>query len=62
MRYMPTDNTSPQGGRTNYHKTKFVHTLNGTACAVPRMIVAILGELPTSLHHYLPLLLTLTNE
>lgn len=40
------DNTSgkKKGGKgaTGGGKTEFVHTLNATACAVPRMIVAIL--------------------
>jgi len=30
------------GGGSKSGKTEFVHTLNATACAVPRMVVAIL--------------------
>lgn len=30
------------GAKSSDKKTEFVHTLNATACAVPRMIVAIL--------------------
>lgn len=55
--------TSPKrGGAGGGGKTEFVHTLNATACAVPRMIVAILEnfqredgsvEVPAVLRPYL---------
>ena len=44
-------------------KLEYAHTLNGTACAIPRMIVAILENfqqkdgsvlIPEVLHQYLP--------
>lgn len=40
---MPTRRPS-QSSSENFKKatTKFAHTLNGTACAVPRMIVALM--------------------
>mmetsp|Transcript_9491 Transcript_9491/g.24180 ORF Transcript_9491/g.24180 Transcript_9491/m.24180 type:complete len:530 (-) Transcript_9491:35-1624(-) len=50
IRYRPTPpsqdvtGAEPQGGKKKKAKipTRFVHTLNGTACAVPRMILAIM--------------------
>ena len=38
-----TESTSSNGNKQKAKKvpTEFVHTLNATACAVPRMIVAI---------------------
>lgn len=44
IRYRPSEPAS-EGGKNKKKKkapTQFVHTLNGTGCAVPRMIVAIL--------------------
>ena len=49
-RYRPSqpdsETESDDGGKKKKKKnkvpTEFAHTLNGTACAVPRMIVAIL--------------------
>lgn len=34
--------TNPKKGKSNLAPPQFVHTLNATACAVPRMIVCIL--------------------
>ncbi|XP_031375130.1 serine--tRNA ligase, chloroplastic/mitochondrial isoform X1 [Punica granatum] len=47
IRYRPVDpaslnNNSPKKGKSNAGPTQFVHTLNATACAIPRMIVCIL--------------------
>eukprot|EP00268_Persea_americana_P013214 TRINITY_DN15762_c0_g1_i1.p1 TRINITY_DN15762_c0_g1~~TRINITY_DN15762_c0_g1_i1.p1 ORF type:complete len:535 (-),score=118.62 TRINITY_DN15762_c0_g1_i1:185-1789(-) len=46
IRYRPlqTDpsSTSSKMGKSNIGPTQFVHTLNATACAVPRMIVCLL--------------------
>lgn len=46
IRYRPlqTDpsSTSSKKGKSNIGPTQFVHTLNATACAVPRMIVCLL--------------------
>jgi len=46
IRYRPSGTSSEdkdgQGGNSSKAKTVFVHTLNGTGCAVPRMVVAIL--------------------
>ena len=41
IRYRPTA-SGGAGGKGQGKATEFVHTLNATACAVPRMIVAIL--------------------
>ncbi|KAK4749488.1 hypothetical protein SAY87_026937 [Trapa incisa] len=48
IRYRPVDNASPNNssspkkGKGSTSPTQFVHTLNATACAVPRMIICIL--------------------
>ncbi|CAL1390303.1 unnamed protein product [Linum trigynum] len=46
IRYRPAEfaaSTNPKkGGKSNLAPTKFVHTLNATACAIPRMIICIL--------------------
>lgn len=46
IRYRPKEAAAPageaKGGKVKKTPTQFVHTLNATACAVPRMIVAIL--------------------
>lgn len=43
IRYRPASASQAAGGGSKGSKaTEFVHTLNATACAVPRMIVAIL--------------------
>ena len=46
IRYRPKETSIPGGekggGKAKKTPTQFVHTLNATACAVPRMIVAIL--------------------
>ncbi|KAL8133692.1 hypothetical protein AgCh_008942 [Apium graveolens] len=41
IRYRP-EPTSPSKGKGKNAPTQFVHTLNATACAVPRMIVCLL--------------------
>ena len=50
IRYRPSEGagagTAEGGKKKKKVPTQFVHTLNGTGCAVPRMIVAILGEQP----------------
>ena len=59
IRYRPT----PKAGEKKKPKNVFVHTLNATACAVPRMIVAILENfqqedgsvlIPGALQPYMP--------
>ncbi|XP_065847649.1 serine--tRNA ligase, chloroplastic/mitochondrial isoform X2 [Euphorbia lathyris] len=44
IRYRPTESTAanPKKSKGNLPPTKFVHTLNATACAVPRMIICLL--------------------
>lgn len=43
IRYRPeASSTNPKKGKGNLAPTQFVHTLNATACAVPRMIVCLL--------------------
>ncbi|CAI0549228.1 unnamed protein product [Linum tenue] len=46
IRYRPAElaaSTNPKkGGKGNLAPTKFVHTLNATACAVPRMMICLL--------------------
>ncbi|KAL9856163.1 Serine--tRNA ligase, chloroplastic/mitochondrial [Arabidopsis thaliana] len=44
IRYRPSEppQTGPKKGKANLPATKFVHTLNATACAVPRMMVCLL--------------------
>ncbi|KAI3463461.1 hypothetical protein Pfo_020124 [Paulownia fortunei] len=42
IRYRPELSTPPKKGKGNSATTQFVHTLNATACAVPRMIVCLL--------------------
>ncbi|KAK3025939.1 hypothetical protein RJ639_040855 [Escallonia herrerae] len=42
IRYRPESTTTPKKGKGNAAPTQFVHTLNATACAVPRMIVCLL--------------------
>ncbi|KAK9095660.1 hypothetical protein Scep_027129 [Stephania cephalantha] len=44
IRYRPSAEPSPnlKKGKANLGPTQFVHTLNATACAVPRMIVCLL--------------------
>ncbi|TYJ35456.1 hypothetical protein E1A91_A05G238300v1 [Gossypium mustelinum] len=44
IRYRPSESpsTTSKKGKTNVAATKFVHTLNATACAVPRMLVCLL--------------------
>ncbi|XVE55535.1 hypothetical protein DITRI_Ditri03aG0166600 [Diplodiscus trichospermus] len=44
IRYRPSESPSATSkkGKTNLAATKFVHTLNATACAVPRMLVCLL--------------------
>ncbi|KAF8380801.1 hypothetical protein HHK36_028295 [Tetracentron sinense] len=45
IRYRPSSSeslTNPKKGKANLSPTQFVHTLNATACAVPRMIVCLL--------------------
>ncbi|KAF5746790.1 serine--tRNA ligase mitochondrial [Tripterygium wilfordii] len=44
IRYRPSEPSSsqPKKVKGNLPPTKFVHTLNATACAVPRMIVSLL--------------------
>ncbi|KAA8528305.1 hypothetical protein F0562_035660 [Nyssa sinensis] len=43
IRYRPeSSSTNPKKGKGNLASTLFVHTLNATACAVPRMIVCLL--------------------
>ncbi|CAK7347183.1 unnamed protein product [Dovyalis caffra] len=44
IRYRPSEPTSapPKKGKGSLAPTQFVHTLNATACAVPRMIVCLL--------------------
>ncbi|GMI82820.1 Seryl-tRNA synthetase, ovule abortion 7 [Hibiscus trionum] len=44
IRYRPSESpsTTSKKGKTNQAATKFVHTLNATACAVPRMLVCLL--------------------
>ncbi|KAL5558929.1 hypothetical protein UlMin_035140 [Ulmus minor] len=44
IRYRPSEPTSssPKKGKSNLAPPQFVHTLNATACAVPRMIVCLL--------------------
>ncbi|KAK6147873.1 hypothetical protein DH2020_018785 [Rehmannia glutinosa] len=44
IRYRPEPSNSnpPKKGKGNYAPTQFIHTLNATACAVPRMIVCLL--------------------
>ncbi|KAI3455243.1 hypothetical protein Pfo_011906 [Paulownia fortunei] len=42
IRYRPEPSNPPTKGKGNSAPTQFVHTLNATACAVPRMIVCLL--------------------
>eukprot|EP00257_Ricinus_communis_P002621 XP_002513960.2 serine--tRNA ligase, chloroplastic/mitochondrial isoform X1 [Ricinus communis] len=44
IRYRPSDPTlrNPKKGKSSLGPTKFVHTLNATACAVPRMLICLL--------------------
>lgn len=44
IRYRPSEPTPapPKKGKGSLAPTQFVHTLNATACAVPRMIVCLL--------------------
>ncbi|KAK6938126.1 Aminoacyl-tRNA synthetase, class II (G/ P/ S/T) [Dillenia turbinata] len=44
IRFRPSEAsvTAPKKGKGNLAPTQFVHTLNATACAVPRMIVCLL--------------------
>ena len=42
IRYKPTPKQSNGGKKPKKQKNVFVHTLNGTACAVSRMLVSIL--------------------
>lgn len=44
IRFRPSESTLPNAkkGKGNVTPTQFVHTLNATACAVPRMIVCLL--------------------
>ncbi|CAN7134378.1 unnamed protein product [Brassica rapa subsp. narinosa] len=44
IRFRPSEplQTGPKKGKANLPPTKFVHTLNATACAVPRMMVCLL--------------------
>ena len=42
IRYKPTPKPAEGGKKPKKQKNVFVHTLNGTACAVSRMLVAIL--------------------
>ncbi|CAN1181882.1 Serine--tRNA ligase, chloroplastic/mitochondrial [Linum perenne] len=45
IRYRPSElspTTNTKKGKGNLAPTKFVHTLNATACAVPRMIICLL--------------------
>ncbi|XP_020866969.1 serine--tRNA ligase, chloroplastic/mitochondrial isoform X2 [Arabidopsis lyrata subsp. lyrata] len=44
IRYRPSEppQTGPKKGKANLPATKFVHTLNATACAIPRMMVCLL--------------------
>ncbi|XP_057469920.1 serine--tRNA ligase, chloroplastic/mitochondrial-like isoform X2 [Actinidia eriantha] len=43
IRYRPeASSTNPKKGIGNLAPTQFVHTLNATACAVPRMIICLL--------------------
>ncbi|CAL5417832.1 unnamed protein product [Camellia sinensis] len=43
IRYRPeASSTNPKKGKGNLAPTQFVHTLNATACAVPRMIICLL--------------------
>ncbi|XP_021900587.1 serine--tRNA ligase, chloroplastic/mitochondrial isoform X2 [Carica papaya] len=44
IRYRPSElqSTSPKKSKGNLAPTQFVHTINATACAVPRMIVCLL--------------------
>ncbi|KAL0884810.1 hypothetical protein Bca101_008791 [Brassica carinata] len=44
IRYRPSEplQTGPKKGKASLPATKFVHTLNATACAVPRMMVCLL--------------------
>lgn len=41
IRYRP-ESSIPKKGKGSSAPTQFVHTLNATACAVPRMIVCLL--------------------
>lgn len=42
IRYRPTVDDDKKKGTNSRVPTKFVHTLNATGCAVPRMLVALL--------------------
>lgn len=42
IRFRPEESRDGSSDRKKKTPTQFVHTLNGTACAVPRMVVAIL--------------------
>ncbi|KAK4410652.1 Serine--tRNA ligase, chloroplastic/mitochondrial [Sesamum angolense] len=42
IRYRPDLSMTPKKGKGSSPPTQFVHTLNATACAVPRMIVCLL--------------------
>ncbi|CDP01102.1 unnamed protein product [Coffea canephora] len=43
IRFRPeSSSSSPRKGKGNSAPTQFVHTLNATACAVPRMIICLL--------------------
>ncbi|KAL2459006.1 Seryl-tRNA synthetase [Forsythia ovata] len=42
IRYRPESSIPPKKGKGSSAPTQFIHTLNATACAVPRMIVCLL--------------------
>ncbi|KAH7567718.1 hypothetical protein ACOSP7_010186 [Xanthoceras sorbifolium] len=44
IRYRPSEQSSsnPKKGKGNLAPTQFIHTLNATACAIPRMIICLL--------------------
>lgn len=44
IRYRPSELslTTPKKGKSSLSPPQFVHTLNATACAIPRMIVCLL--------------------
>ncbi|CAA3016819.1 serine--tRNA ligase, chloroplastic mitochondrial isoform X1 [Olea europaea subsp. europaea] len=42
IRYRPESSIPPKKGKGSSTPTRFVHTLNATACAVPRMIICLL--------------------
>lgn len=64
IRYRPSEplQTGPKKGKASLPATKFVHTLNATACAVPRMMVCLLENyqqedgsvvIPEPLRHFM---------